>query len=383
MTEFSLIISGLARKKLRTALLLVSVFIAFFVFAVLAAFQHSLARGQTSGETRLIAANKISFTQSLPVSYSNRIRTLPGVKEVSHAQWFGGYVNDPRNAVVAYAVDPEPFLNINSDMLLDRDARESFLGRRDSLLVGRDLADEHGWSLGQQIPLSTTIWRRTDGSYTWPVVIRSIFEAGEDATPTNTAFMHFEYFDDARAFTQDRVGTILIETESSDLNATVVSAVDEFFANSSAEVKTVPEAAFAAAFVTQRANVGFIVVAVSVAGLVTVLLIVGNTMAGAIRERRSEIAVLKTLGFTEARIGRIVLGETLLLSIIGGMLGLGAAWLLIEAAREADPFFATLYMTGPVALAGIGMMLALGTATGAGPAIGAMRVDVITALRRA
>jgi putative ABC transport system permease protein len=381
-----LVLSGLGRKKLRTGLLIFAIFIAFLIYAVLAAFQSSLdSAAGPSSQNRLVTSNRINFTEVLPIAYVTRVAQVEGVVDVSYSMWFGGYFQEERNFLLAFAIEPESYTRIFTDLNIPPEQREAVVAGRDSLLVGRNVAEQYGWTLGQQIPISSNIWRRADGSNTWPVVIRGIFE-GSDSAPPSAVFINYEYFDEARTFANDTIGNIHILTESAEVNDRVIAEVDALFVNSRAETETVTEAAFNAAFIDQQGNLGLIILGVTGAAFVTILLIVGNAMAGAIRERTGEIAVMKTVGFTASRIAAVVVGETVLLALIGGALGLLGAALLVGAGRSIGgqlfPLFATLSVTPEIALTALGLMLALGLVTGAVPAWNAMRVNVIAAFRR-
>jgi putative ABC transport system permease protein len=384
--DLALVFAGLGRKKFRTSLLIFAIFIAFLIYAVLGAFRVSLetAAGPSS-QNRLAVSNRINFTESLPLAYASRVSQVQGVADVSYSMWFGGYFQEERNFLLAFAVEPDSYTRIfASDLNLPADQREAFVAARDGVLVGRATADRFGWKLGQQIPMSSNIWRRQDGSNTWPVIIKGIFE-GEDggAIPV---YINYEYFDEGRAFANDTIGNIHIKTTSADVNDQVIRDVDALFANSRAETDTVTEEAFNAAFIDQQGNLGLIILGVTGAAFVTILLIVGNAMSGAIRERTGEIAVMKTVGFTSPRIARIVVGETLLLSAIGGGLGLLAAWALLTIGKKTlagfSPFFGGLNFAPEVLWTALGLMAALGIVTGAVPAWNAMRVNVIAAFRR-
>lgn len=386
MSDFRLILSGLGRKPLRTGLLIFAIFIAFLIYGVLAAFQSSLENAAgVSSSNRLVVANRINFTQPLPLAYVNRIQGIEGVADVSYSNWFGGYYQEPRNFLLTFAVEPESYTRIYSEFVMPEDQRQAFITNRDSIMVGRSVAEQYGWELGQQIPLSSNIWRRRDGTSVWPVVIRAIYDGKDTSTSTGSVFVHFEYLDEARAFANDTIGIIQIVTTDASQNDAVASRVDSQFANSRAETETLSEQAFNAAFIDQQGNIGLIILGVTGAAFVTILLIVGNAMAGAIRERTGEIAVMKTLGFTSGRIGRIVIGETLLLALLGGLLGLALASVLtnqLSSIPALNQFFGGMRITTQIALSAAGFMAALGFITGAVPAFNAMRVNVITAFRR-
>jgi putative ABC transport system permease protein len=381
--DLALSLSGLGRKKLRTGLLIFAVFIAFLIYAVLAAFSSALtaAAGSSSGD-RLTVSNKINFTQSLPLAYVNRVSTIEGVKDLSYSMWFGGYFQEQRNFLIAFAVEPESYTRIYKEYVAPPEQVKAFIENRDSVMVGRVVADRFGWKLGQQIPLSSNIWTRNDGTNVYPVIVRAIFDGATPQTSTELLFVPYEYFDEARAFANDQIGNIHVITAGSDQNDRIISEIDTLFANSRAETRTTTEEAFNAAFVDQQGNIGLIVLGVMGAAFVTILLIVGNAMAGAIRERTGEIAVMKTVGFTSSRIAGIVIGETLLIALIGGLLGVAISWFLIGVARNFGQFFGAMALTPGIFLTAVALMVVLGILTGAIPAWNAMRVNVITAFRR-
>lgn len=386
MSDLRLMLAGLGRKPLRTALLIFAIFIAFLIFGVLAAFQSSLENATgPSSSNRLVVSNRINFTQPLPIAYVNRIKSIEGVADVSYSTWFGGYYQEPRNFLLTFAIEPESYTRIYSEFVMPEEQRLAFISNRDSLLVGRSVAEQYGWKVGQQIPLSSNIWRRPDRGSVWPVVIRAIFDGRDPAVATGSVFLHHEYLDEARSFGKDTVGIIQIVTSGVSLNDEVASRVDSMFANSRAETETLSEQAFNAAFIDQQGNIGLIILGVTGAAFVTILLIVGNAMAGAIRERTGEIAVMKTLGFTAARIGRIVIGETLLLAFAGGLAGLALSGVLASSLGSVpalSQFFGGMRLTLQIALSALGFMTALGLITGAIPAFNAMRVSIVTAFRK-
>ena len=386
MSDLRLILTGLGRKPLRTGLLIFAIFIAFLIYGVLTAFQSSLENATgPSSSNRLVVANRINFTQPLPVAYASRIQNVEGVADVSYSNWFGGFYQEPRNFLLTFAVEPESYTRIYSEYVTPEDQRQAFIANRDSIMIGRAVAEQYGWQIGQQIPLSSNIWRRRDGTSVWPVVIRAIYDGKDSNTSTGSVFLHYEYLDEGRSFGNDTIGIVQIVTADASQNDAVAARVDAQFANSRAETETLSEQAFKAAFVDQQGNIGLIILGVTGAAFITILLIVGNAMAGAIRERTGEIAVMKTLGFTSTRIGRIVVGETLVLSLLGGLLGLGLANLLtgvLSGIPALNQFFGGMRLTPEIALSAVGFMAALGFITGAVPAFNAMRVNVITAFRR-
>lgn len=384
MTDFSLILANLFSRKLRAILMLVAIFFAFLIFGVLAGVQNGFNNiGGAAGENRLVTINKINFTQPMPISYVERIRAVDGVARASHANWFGGYYQEGKNQIVTFAIDPEFYMDIYAtDYKLSADQRAAFLADRSGLLVGQKLAERWGWKLGDRIPLSSNIYtNKNTGKQTWDFTIVGILEPAQENADTSVAFFHHAYFNESVTFGQDTAGWIVIETTDKALNTEVSKRVDAMFANSPAETATDTEKAFNQAFVGQLGNITLIVTLVVGAAFATILMIVGNTMAMAVRERTKEIGVMKTLGFPSGRIFKMVLGESLLLAMLGGLPALGVAALLLELMRKSVGF-PGLALTLDFTALGIAIMLALGLLTGIIPAWNALRLNIVTALGR-
>lgn len=384
MTFFQLIRKNLFRKKLRTFLTTIAIFVAFVIFGVLATFQNAINAGvDTAGADRLIVTNKINFTLPMPIAYVSRVRAVPGVKNVAHASWFGGYYQEPRNFLVAFAVDPEAYLDIYPEYILPPAQREAFLRDRGSLLVGKVVADTYKWKVGDRVPIKSNIWRRRNGSDTWDFTIAGIAMPREPRIDTNFVMFHYEYFKETRNFGGDTIGWMIVKTESAKENDGIIRTVDAMFANSPFETETKTEQAFNKAFMEQLGDLGFIITSVVGAAFVTILLIVGNTMMLTVRERTNEIAVLKTIGFTARRIFALVIGESMLLALIGGLLGIVAAWLLSMAMQQATGgMFGPMTFTPGTVIFAFVLMTLLGLLTGLLPALRAMNIDVVTALGR-
>ncbi|MFY8093895.1 MAG: ABC transporter permease [Niveispirillum sp.] len=384
MTDFSLILANLFSRKLRAILMLVAIFFAFLIFGVLAGVQNGFNNiGGSAGENRLVTINKINFTQPMPISYIERIRAVEGVARASYANWFGGYYQEGRNQIVTFAIDPEFYMDIYAtDYKLSPDQRAAFLADRSGLLVGQKLAERWGWKLGDRIPLSSNIYtNKNTGKQTWDFTIVGILEPAQENADTSVAFFHHAYFNESVTFGRDTAGWIVIETADKALNTDVSKRIDAMFANSPAETATDTEKAFNQAFVGQLGNITLIVTLVVGAAFATILMIVGNTMAMAVRERTKEIGVMKTLGFPSGRIFKMVLGESLLLAMLGGLPALGVAALLLEMMRKSVGF-PGLALTLDFTALGIAIMLALGLLTGIIPAWNALRLNIVTALGR-
>jgi len=382
MNDATLIRKGLFRKKLRAILLTVSIMIAFLIFGALGAFYTVFTAGvDVAAANRLITVNRINFTVSMPFAYWGRVQQVEGVENVSHASWFGGYYQEPRNFVQSFAVDPESYLAAYPELVMPDEQRTAFLNTRTCLAVGADLATQFGWSLGDRIPLLSNIWQKTDGSSSWEFDICAIFDGDEATVPANYAMFHYEYYNEALAFNTDQLGWMIVNTTDPSINERVGRDIDALFANSSAETETSTEAAFNQAFLEQFGNIALVLVLVIGAAFATILMIVGTTMVMAINERTKEIAVMKTLGFNEGRIFRMVLSESILLSLIGGLIGLGLATLMVTGAAAAlAGFLPGLAMPMSVVLTALALMIGLGVITGIIPAINATRIRIVEAL---
>ncbi|UTW55767.1 ABC transporter permease [Kordiimonas sp. SCSIO 12610] len=383
MGDVYLIFKNITRKKLRLILTLFATFIAFMIYGVMTSFQSALDAGvELSADDRLVVVNKINFTQSLPISYVNRIQNIDGIVGISHQNWFGGYYQEPQNAMPIFAVQQETFFDVYDELVMPEEQKEAWLKNRQGLLVGEKAAQNFGWKVGDRIPISSNIFSKKSGGSTWDFDVVAIYSAVDPQIDTSGVYFHFKYFDEARTFGQNTIGLIGVRTADPSLNEQVIAAIDDQFANSPFETETVPEKAFTKAFIEQIGNIGLIITFVVLAAFFIILVIVGNSMALAIRERTNEIAVMKTLGFQSGRIFRMVLGESLITALIGGGLGLFMATVLITAVSEALPQFPTLIIDGPIILEAIAIMLGLGLVTGIIPAVSALRLNIVTALSR-
>lgn len=386
MDDFYLVRRNLFRRKLRAFLMVVSIFVAFLIFGVLASFERAFNSAEAAAaDNRLVVVNRINFTQPLPLAYLDRVRGVEGVRVASHWNWFGGYFQEPRNFIVTFAVEPESYLEIfREDYAFDPAEREAFLRDRGSLAVGEAVARKYGWQVGDRVPLSSTIFtNRTTGTRTWDFTIAAIFRPARDRVDTNQIVFHYDYFNETRSFGKDFIGSVLVETTGPEVNDRVVAAVDGMFANSPFETSTTTEGAFNKQFAAQLGNIALIVTLVVAAAFLTILMIVGNTMVMAIRERTREIGVLKTLGFPSGRIFRMVLGESVLLALLGGIPGLiAAAAACAVLAPAAGAFAPGLRLVPQTAFLGVGLMLLLGLVTGVVPALNALRMSIVTALGR-
>lgn len=385
MKDLYLIYKNLTRKRLRLFLTCFAIFIAFLIYGAVTTLNSAMNSGiEMSADNRLVVVNRINFTNPLPISYVNKVRAIEGVKAVTHANWFGGYYQEPANQVVTMAVDPESYLEVMDELVLPPEQRQAWFNNRQGMIVGEGLARAQGWKVGDRIPISSNIFSRRDGSHTWDFVVESIFTSRDAQRDTRFLLFHYKYFMETQSFDRkDWVGWLTLTTADPALNERVANTIDDMFANSQAETDTSTEKAFNKAFIEQIGNIGLIIFGVVFTAFFTILLVVGNTMVLSIRERTNEIAVLKTLGFRASRIFKMVLAESMLLSLLGGLAGLAAAYGIVGWARQMlAGTLPNLVLTDAIALQSIAYMLALGLITGLAPAINAVRLNIVTAFGR-
>lgn len=382
MSSFYLVLGNLGRKRVRTLFTVLSVFVAFVLFGLLAALSNGFAGGvELAGADRLITIHKVSLIQPLPASYEADVEAVEGVVEATHATWFGGVYRDPKNFFPQIAVEPAEWLDMYPEYVLTAAERDAWIGRRSGAIAGRALADRFGWKVGDRIPIQATVWRKKDGSKSWEFTLDGIYEGAEEGTDTTQFFFRHDYLDEARAFGDGLVGWYVVRVDDPERAAEVAGAVDAQFANSRAETKTATERAFVQAFANQIGDVGQIVIAILGAVFFTILLVTGNTMAQSVRERTAELAVLKTLGFTGPRLLRLVLAESLAITGLGGAVGLLMGWLAVRSS-DLGAFLPAFYLRGSDLVEGAVCVVLMGLAAGVLPALRALRLDVIASLRR-
>jgi putative ABC transport system permease protein len=384
MKFIHLVWCNLKRKKLRTSLTLLSIVVAFVLFGFLSAIRQALVGGvELAGADRLIVRQKVSLINLLPISYEARMNRIPGVDFATHQTWFGGIYQDPKNFFMQNPVDPENFLKMHPEIILPPEQLKAWLATRTGAIVGRRTANRFHWKIGDKVPIQSSIWPNADGSRHWEFDIVGIFDGKEKGTDTTPMFFRYDYFDEGRgSWGKGQVGWYTIRIKDPTQAADVAKRVDAEFENSPAETKTEPEGAFIQGWASQIGNIVFIVAAILSAVFFTILLVTGNTMAQAVRERTGELGVLKAIGFTNGRIVVLVLAESCLLTVLGGTIGLGLAWLMISRGDPTSGLLPMFFLPMRDLLFGFGISLALGFATGIFPALQAMRLRVADALRR-
>jgi len=380
-----LIWCNLKRKKLRTSLTLLSVVVAFVLFGLLMAIKQALAGGvNMASQDRLVVRHKVSIIQLLPESYQARMNRIPGVDFATHQTWFGGIYQDPKNFFMQNPVVPEEFLKMHPEIILPPDQLQAWLKTRTGAIVGRKTAERFHWKVGDRVPIQSTIWSTASGNRTWEFDIVGIFDGAKKGTDTTPLFFRYDYFDENRQENRGKglVGWYTIRVKDPTQATAVAKLVDQEFENSSAETKTEPEGAFVQAWASQIGNIVLIVAAIMTAVFFTILLVTGNTMSQAVRERTGELGVLKAIGFTNAQVMSLVLAESCLLTVLGGTLGLGLAWLVISHGDPTGGLLPLFSFPARDLMIGFGISVVLGLVTGIFPALQAMRLRVADALRR-
>ncbi len=385
MKYFHLVWAALFRSKTRTVFTLFSVLAAFLLFGLLDSVRTAFANagGSVAGVDRLVTFSKLTFTMALPKSLLPRIQAVPGVGQVAYANWFGGIYQDPKNFFPNEAIS-ENYLDLFPEWIMPAEQRDAFRHTRSGAVVGKALADKFHWKIGDKIPLEATIFPQKNGSNTWTFDLVGIYHVKDPklASQENVMFFNWDYFNEATAFGGgNTVGWYTFRlTDRKDADR-VSQAVDALSADSDHETKTQTEQSFTAALISQFADIGLIVGAIMGAVFFTLVLLTGNTMAQAVRERIPELAVLKTIGFSSRSILTLVLAEAVLLLVIGGGIGLALAGVVVDIVR------ARIGNTVPLArldasiwLLGLALMIAIGLVVGALPALRGMRLRIVDAL---
>ena len=384
MKYLALILSNLKRHKLRTVLTMLSILVAFLLFGYLSAIRTAFTAGiDVADLDRLIVRHKVSLIQMLPESYEVRMEQVDGVEQALGQTWFGGYYQEQRNTFAQMPVKPDEFLDIYPEYVLPENEREAWLATRTGAIAGRQLADRYGWKVGDKVPITATIWTKSDGSTVWDFDLVGIYDAGEKGTDTTQFFFRYDYFDESRPdWGRGLVGWYTVRIDDPERAAEISAALDAEFANSAAETKAEPEGAFLQGFANQIGDIGFIIT--SIVGMVffTILLVAGNTMAYAVRERTNELAVLKALGFTDTGVLGLVLGEALLLTAVGGGLGLLLGWLMVSAGDPTNGFLPVFFIPGRDMVIGVILIVVTAFVAGILPALQAQRLRIADALRR-
>jgi putative ABC transport system permease protein len=378
-----LILRNLLRRKLRTLFTVLSITIAFVLFAYLAAIRLAFSMGiEVTGQDRLLTIHKVSLIQPLPLAYLGRILATPGVADAAHATWFGGkYQDEFEGRFAIIPVEPANYLRLYPEFVVPEEQKRAWFQNRTGALVGRKTADDFGWKVGDRVPIQGTIFAKADGT-TWEFTVEGIYHGDKKGVDETMFLLHWEFFNEARAMGRDLVGWYVVRVDDPERSAEIAARIDGNFANSPYETETSTEKAFMQGFANQIGNVGTILRWVLTAVFLMILLVAWNTMAQAVRERVSELAVLTTLGFSDTKLLGLVLVESIVVAAIGGAIGLGLGWLAVNAGDPTGGGLPVFHVPGRSLASGAALALGLGVVAGLFPALQAQRLRIVDALRR-
>ncbi len=382
MTKTGFVVANLFRKKTRTSLTLLSVIMAFLLFGLLQSVNVLFNAGADFiGASRLMTQARVSFTQPLPMRLLPQIESVPGVARVDWIQWFGGIVGE-NDQIVMFSTDPTRLHETYPEWVMPDAQWKAFASTRTGMIAGRKIAEQYHWKIGQKIPMKSNIFPQKDGSKNWPLDLVGIYDGKDDEwnKRTNLVYMNFAYFDEANQFGPGRAGMFVIKLADPDKAKQVSKTIDAMFENSPDETKTQTEKDWNVGFIKQIGDIGLIVRWILFAVFFTLLLVVGNTMAQSVRERVPELAVLKTLGFSDGSVLGFVLAETFALCLLGGLVGLGVATLLGIWVQKSAGGQLPLSVDWHVWVAGVIAIVLLSIAVGLLPALRASRLKIVDAL---
>ncbi|HEU4416254.1 MAG TPA: FtsX-like permease family protein [Candidatus Angelobacter sp.] len=386
MKFLGLLRANLFRKKIRLLLTLGSFAVAMCLFGLLVVIRDAFNQGvDVAGADRLVSYNRIGLINPLPLSYRDRILQIPGVTGVTHQNWFGGVYQDAKNFFPQFVIDPESQRKMYPEFSIPDDQWQNFVKDRQGAIVGAFTAKKYGWKVGDRVPIQGTFLPGT-----WEFNIDGIYHgtrAKDDETQFWFQWDNFENYIETHKMNRylGMVGWYTVKVDNPDNSLRVAKAVDALFANSEYETHTDSEASFAAGFAKQMGNIQFLIVSIGSIVFFTLLLVTGNTMAIAVRERTSELAVLKAVGYSDKFVLALVLFESCIIALIGGALGLVVAKAFTLLPANVNPvrsFLPLLFLSGGMFAAGVGVAVVVGFVSGLLPAMGAMRLRVVDALRR-
>ncbi|MBN2384235.1 FtsX-like permease family protein [bacterium] len=380
MRYFPLLLANLRRKRVRTALTIASFAVALFLFGLLTTIDNAFYAGvDVAGVDRLVIRNKISLIMPMPISYYERLKQIEGVELISYATWFGGIYQDPKNFFPQMAIEPETWRNMYPEYLVPEDQWQEFLKDRQGCIVGKQTADKYGWKIGDKIPLLAPVYH---GGETWEFNLHGLYVGKRKSDDQTQFWFHFTYLDERTPYDKGFVGWYMVKVDRADRADVVAKAIDARFENSPFETTSETEQAFAAGFVKQFGNIKLILLSVGSVVFFTLLLITGSNMSLSVRERIGEFAVLKTIGFSDARILIMVLLESVFYSLIGGLIGLGLSKLFTMSGDPTGGLLPVFYLSLPKMLLGAAIATTIGLAAGLIPALIAGRLNIVNALRR-
>ena len=382
MKFIGLMLKSATRSKRRTALTMISVALAVFLFSALRSVLDGFdAVAAASSATRLVTIRSTSMIFSMPTSHLEIIKGTPDVRDITWASWFGGIYKDPKNFFGQFAVEPESYLRMYPEIILTPEEHKAFVEDRTGCIVGDGLAKKYGFKVGDKMMLQVGI--PIYGSRDFDFTIRGIYKAGGAAVDNQSMMFNWKYADE-RSVAKGQIGWFVSQISNPDRATQVASRIDAQFANSPYETKTQTEQAFSASFASMLGNLNVLLGSVALAVVLTTLFVAGNTMAMSVRERTTEIAVMRTLGFPAATIFVLVVGEGLAVSIVGGAAGAALARLIVngEALGLTGGFIPAFGVSNWNVVVGLGLSVLIGILAAVIPATMASRLKIVDALRR-
>lgn len=322
MYFLKLVFKNIFRAKLRTSLTIIGLVIAIVAFGLLQTVVDAWYAGSNSASaSRMVTRNSISLVFSMPIYYRERIKAVEGVKAVTISNWFGGIYKEPQNFFPQFAVDHENFFDLYPEFIIPPDQLLAFKRDRQGAMVGRKLAEQFGWKIGDTVPIRGTIYPGT-----WQFTVRGIFDGKDDTTIVRQFYFHYDFINEElkrkaprRA---DQVGIYIVDVTDASRTADIAKAVDAEFKNSLAETLTETEKAFQLGFVAQSESIVVAIRVVSFVVIIIIMAVVANTMAMTARERLCEYATLKALGFSPGFVAALIFGESMVLCLMGAGIGI-------------------------------------------------------------
>lgn len=378
-----LVISNILRWRLRSTFTFLTVLVAFLLLGLMLPLERVFNLGvELANADRLIMVNKASVLSALPVKYLERIKDNEDVEQVGHFTFFGGYYRDTDNTVSTIVTDPRFYEDVIEEVYFsNQQHKQDWFADRSSVAIGRDLATKYDWKVGDLLPIYSSFYPRSNGSRSWTFRVAAIFEPKESEGSTATIVVHYSHFDELRVTKKGLIDWFTIRMVDADNISRTIEELDTKFKNSPHETKTSTEESFIQDFMNQIGDFTAIITLSLSAVFFTLLLVSGNTMAQSVNERISELAVLKTLGFTNRSIFFLIVSESLLLTLAGGIAGMAISYFVIPVVVDlsGNLLSGMIFLRKDIAV-GIACMLVVAIIASVGPALKAMRMSIVDGL---
>lgn len=373
--------ANLTRKKVRLLLTIGSFAVALILFAFLAVVRDAFNRGaDVAGADRLVVINRTSIINLIPLSYRDKILRIPGVKSVTHNNWFGGIYQEEKNFFPQFVIDPQNQREVFPELIVPDDQWKAFLNDRQGAIAGAKTAERFHWKIGDRIPIKTTLY----GGGSWEFNLVGIYHGKRPQDDETQFWFQWDYFEERiPQAIKGQIGWYVLRVDNPDQAPRIAKAIDEQFVNSPNETKTQTESAFAANWVKQFGNIQTLILSIGTVVFFTLILVTGNTMAISVRERTSELAVFKAIGYSDRFVLFFVLAEALTIALIGAIIGVLLSVLLIPALGKAlSGLLPSIVLSPWMLLFGLAIAVFTGLLSGLLPGLGAMHLRVVNALRR-